>query len=71
MVNNEALILDAFWNLANSPQYKNQWLCDETVFRVLGVTYPNLAQAFHFDRKTLNRALKKAAGLFDSSNSSG
>ena len=71
MVNNEALILDAFRNLVNSPQYQNQWLCDETIFRVLSDTYPNLARAFQFERRALNRALKKEAGQFDISNSSG
>ena len=71
MVNNEALILDVFRNLVNSSQYQNQWLCDETIFRVLSATYPNLARAFQFERKAMNRALKKEAGQFDSSNSSG
>ena len=71
MVSNERLVLDAFQNLVNLPAHQNQWVCDETIFRLLSAMYRSLARTFKFERRGLNRALSKHATLSHSANPTG
>ncbi len=38
------------------------WICDETLFRLLNAHYPHLKKAFNFTREGLNRTLSAKAG---------
>ena len=49
--------------------YRNTWLSDETVLRLINQHYPDFKQANdNFNRTAVNRSLQAFAGKFDSSN---
>jgi hypothetical protein len=69
MRKNESIISDSYLNLtAASSQYQDNWICDETWFRLLDAHYPHMKKAFNFTREGLNRALSAKAGPFTGPN---
>ena len=63
MQKNESIISDSYLNLtAASSQYQDNWICDETWFRLLNAHYPHMKNTFNFTRVGLNRALSVKAG---------
>ena len=69
MRKNESIISDSYLNLtAASSQYQDNWICDETWFRLLSSHYPHLKNTFNFTRVGLNRALSVKAGPFTGPN---
>ena len=65
MRKNESIISDSYLNLtAASSQYQDNWICDETWFRLLNAHYPHLKNTFNFTRGGLIRALSAKAGPF-------
>ena len=69
MGKNESIISDSYLNLtAASSQYQDNWICDETWFRLLSSHYPHLKNTFKFTRVGLNRALSVKAGPFTGPN---
>jgi hypothetical protein len=72
MRKNSNIICDSYLNLtAASSQYQDNWICDETWFRLLNAHYPHLKNAFNFTREGLNRALSAKAGPFTGPNEFG
>ena len=60
---------DSYLNLtAASSQYQDNWICDETWFRLLNAHYPHMKNTFNFTRVGLNRALSVKAGPFTGPN---
>ena len=56
MGKNESIISDSYLNLtAASSQYQDNWICDETWFRLLNAHYPHMKNTFNFTRMGLNR----------------
>ena len=56
------IICESYLNLtAASSHYKDNWICDETWFRLLNTHYPHLKYTFNFTREGLNRALSASA----------
>ena len=51
--------------------YQDNWICDETWFRLLNAHYPHLKNTFNFTREGLNRALSAKAGPFIGPNECG
>ena len=69
MRKNSNIICDSYLNLtAASSLYQDNWICDETWFRLLNAHYPLLKNAFNFTREGLNRALSAKAGPFTGPN---
>jgi hypothetical protein len=65
MRKNSNIICDSYLTLtAASSHYRDNWICDETLFRLLNAHYPHLKKAFNFTPEGLNRALSAKAGLF-------
>ena len=65
MQKNSNIICDSYLNLtAASSHYQDNWICDETWFRLLNAHYPHL-------REGLNRALSAKAGPFTGPNEFG
>ncbi len=63
MPSNSKLIFDSYRILTGaSPFYQQSWMCDETIFRILNLHYPQFKNAFNFTRETLNRVLSAKAG---------
>ena len=56
---------------AASSHYQDNWICDETWFRLLNAHYPHLKNTFNFTREGLNRALSAKAGPFTGPNEFG
>ena len=66
------LISDAWRKISSeNTLYSDQWLCDETWFRVIKRQYPSLQNAIIFNRGVLNRVLSPLAGSYDQSNIEG
>ena len=56
---------DSYLNLtAASSQYQDNWICDETWFRLLNAHYLYLKNTFNFTREGLNCTLSAKAGPF-------
>jgi hypothetical protein len=69
MRKNSNIICDSYLNLtAASSLYQDNWICDETWFRLLNAHYPHLKNTFNFTREGLNRALSAKAGPFTGPN---
>ncbi len=69
MKQDKILICDSCLSLtAACSQYQDNWLCDETCFRLLNSHYPCLKNTFKFTREGLNRALSAKAGPFTGPN---
>ncbi len=63
------IISDSYLTLtAASSQYQDNWICDETWFRLLNAHYPHMKNKFNFTRVGLNRALSVKAGPFTGPN---
>ena len=63
------IISGSYLNLtAASSQYQDNWICDETWFRLLNAHYPHMKNTFNFTRVGLNRALSVKAGPFTGPN---
>jgi hypothetical protein len=72
MRKNSNIICDSYLNLtAASSLYQDNWICDETWFRLLHAHYPHLKNTFNFTREGLNRALSAKAGPFTGPNECG
>ena len=72
MRKNSNIICDSYLNLtAASSHYQDNWICDETWFRLLNAHYPHLKNTFNFTREGLNRALSAKAGTFTGPNEFG
>jgi hypothetical protein len=72
MRKNSNIICDSYLNLtAVSSHYQDNWICDETWFRLLNAHYPHLKNTFNFTREGLNRALSAKAGSFTGPNEFG
>ena len=72
MRKNSNIICDSYLNLtAASSHYQDNWICDETLFRLLNAHYPHLKNTFNFTREGLNRALSAKAGTFTGPNEFG
>ncbi len=72
MQKNINIICDSYLNLtAASSHYQDNWICDETLFRLLNAHYPHLKNTFNFTREGLNRALSAKAGTFTGPNEFG
>ena len=72
MKQDKILICDSYLSLtAACSQYQDNWLCDETCFRLLNAHYPRLKNTFNFTREGLNRALSAKAGPFTGPNEFG
>ncbi len=52
-------------------QQLQNWICDETLFRLLNAHYPHLKKAFNFTREGLNRTLFAKAGPITGQNEFG
>jgi hypothetical protein len=49
MRKNSNIICDSYLTLtAASAHYQDNWICDETLFRLLNAHYPHLKKAFNF-----------------------
>jgi hypothetical protein len=63
MPNNSNLIFESYYNLTGANAlYQQNWMCNETIFRLLNSHYPRLKKTFNFTREGLNRALSAKAG---------
>jgi hypothetical protein len=72
MRKNSNIICDSYLTLtAASSHYRDNWICDETLFRLLNAHYLHLKKAFNFTREGLNCALSAKAGLFTGPNEFG
>ena len=72
MQKNSNIICDSYLNMtAASSHYQDNWICDETWFRLLNAHYPHLKNTFNFTREGLNRALSAKAGPFTGPNEFG
>jgi hypothetical protein len=72
MRKNSNIICDGYLYLtAASSHYQDNWICDETWFRLLNAHYPHLKNTFNFTREGLNRALSAKAGPFTGPNEFG
>jgi hypothetical protein len=73
MRKNESIISDSYLNLtaASSLLYQDNWICDETWFRLLNAHYPHLKNTFNFTRGGLIRALSAKSGPFIGPNECG
>ena len=62
MRKNSNIICESYLNLtAASSHYQDNWICDETWFRLLNALYPHSKYTFKFTREGLNRALSASA----------
>jgi hypothetical protein len=69
MKQDKILICDSYLSLtAACSQYQDNWICDETCFRLLNAHYPRLKNTFKFTREGLNHALSAKAGPFHGHN---
>jgi hypothetical protein len=69
MKQDKILICDSYLNLtAASSHYQDNWICDETCFRLLNAHYPRMKNTFNFTHEGLNRALSAKAGPFTGHN---
>ena len=58
MPSNAERILNSFQFLSSSTDdYRDHWICDESLQRILNLHSPTLNLTFKFDRGALNRAL--------------
>jgi hypothetical protein len=72
MKHNTILISNSYLNLtAASSLYQDNWICDETWFRLLNAHYPHLKNTFNFTRGGLIHALSAKAGPFTGPNEFG
>jgi len=63
MRKNSELIFKSYYDLTGaSILYQENWMCDETIFRLLNAHFPQLKKTFTFTREGLNRALYAKAG---------
>jgi len=70
--NSNIIICDSYLNMtAASSHYQDNWICDETWFRLLNAHYPHLKNTFNFTREGLNRAFSAKAGPFTGPNEFG
>ena len=66
------LISDAWRKISSeNTVYSDQWLCDETWYRVIKRYYPLLQDTIKFNRPVLNRALTPPSGSYDQTNVEG
>ena len=66
------LISDAWRKISSENSlYSDQWLCDETWYRVIRRYYPSLPDTIKFNRTVLNRALTPLSGSYDQTNIEG
>jgi hypothetical protein len=61
----------AYKLLTSDGPLANVWLSDETIHRIISERYPEIAQAFKYNRAAVKRALIKVTGDFDATNSTG
>jgi hypothetical protein len=54
-----------------SSLYHQNWMCDETIFWILNIHYPQLKNTFNSTHEGLNRALSSKAGSFTGQNDYG
>ncbi len=72
MTHNNILISNSNLSLtAASSHYQDNWVCDETFFRLLNACYPHLKITFTFMRVGLSHALSAKAGPFTGPNEFG
>jgi hypothetical protein len=72
MTHNNILISNSYLSLtAASSHYQDNWICDETLFRLLNAHYPYLKKTFTFTRMGLTHALSAKAGPFTEPNEFG
>jgi hypothetical protein len=72
MQKNSNIICDSYLNLtAASSQYHDDWICDETWFRLINAHYPHLKNTFNFTREGLNLAHSAKAEPFTGPNEFG
>lgn len=71
MPTNSQLIANAYVNLTDAALiYRDNWISDESLLRLINSHCPDLKGAFKFNRGALNKALKAHAGPIDESNKS-
>jgi hypothetical protein len=60
---NSELIFKSYYDLTGaSILYQENWMCDETIFRLLNAHFPQLKKILTFTREGLNGALSAKAG---------
>ena len=69
MAKDKDLIIQHYIKLTDAVEdYREKWICDETVLRLINTHFPSLKGTLNFTRKNLNSALRSAAGLFNETN---
>ena len=69
MASDRDLIIEHYVKLTDAvDSYRNNWIYDETLVRLITSHWPRLKGKINFTRAALNRALGHTAGKFDTAN---
>ena len=72
MVKPNDIISQCYVNLTNAVEkYQDNWICDETWFRVISARYPDVINSVGFSRVAFNRAISRRASQCGTPNDSG
>jgi len=72
MVKHNDIISQCYINLTDAiEKYQDNWICDETWFRVISARYPDVINSVGFSRAALNRAISRRASQCGTPNDSG
>lgn len=72
MVKPNDIISQCYVNLTNAVEKdQDNWICDETWFRVISARYPNVINSVGFSRVAFNHAISRRASQCGTPNDSG
>ena len=72
MVKPNDIISQCYVNLTDAiEKYQDNWICDETWFRVISARYPDVINSVGFSRAAFNRAISCRASQCGAQNASG
>jgi len=72
MVKHNDIISQCYINLTDAiEKYQDNWICDETWFRVISARYPDVINSVGFSRAAFNRAISCRASQCGTPNDSG